>query len=597
MNYIKFLLPLLILLVVSYFSIRPLFISGFFPIHDDTQVARVFEMGKALKDGMFPVRWVSDLGYGYGYPIFNFYAPLAYYVGGVFVLLGLNALDATKMMMGFGVMLSAIFMYFLAREFWGKMGGLLSAVLYLYFPYHAVNIYVRGDVAEYYAYAFIPLMFLGVYKIFKTEYIQSNNSKLSASSSKSPIVSQLLDIFKNNNWKWITVSAVGYAGVILSHNLTALMVTPYLIITSIILGIVSYRKNKNLTTARYLLITIILGWMLSAFYSLPTLMEMQYTNVLSQIGGGADFKDHFVCIQQLWNSPWGFGGSTKDCLDGLSFKIGKIHLVFLFIAFLFAIYYLFKKHREKSIFVFFSVVCIIFSIFIMLSYSKIIWETFPLMAFFQYPWRFLLIIGFFCSFAGGYFLYVAEEFIKKYKLNIYFNYGLTTIIILLVIFMNLSLFEPQTIFPKNVNDYTSDNAIKWVASKISDEYMPKGFIKPKFEDIVYEKVVEVEQNIPVMSVLEKTQQIQYSVNTDKPVEVLLKIAHFPAWNILIDGKNAEYRLVRNGYQIVVPQGNHTITAIFIQTPIEKVGNAISITGIAVLIIGIIGARKRNNKNL
>ena len=34
-----------------------------FPIHDDTQVARVYEMGKALSDSMFPVRWVEDLGF------------------------------------------------------------------------------------------------------------------------------------------------------------------------------------------------------------------------------------------------------------------------------------------------------------------------------------------------------------------------------------------------------------------------------------------------------------------------------------------------------------------------------------------------------
>src|SRR5687768_13108845 len=66
-------LIILLVLLLSLLSILPLFSQGFFPIHDDTQVARVSEMSNALKDGMLPVRWSENLGYGYGYPIFNFY--------------------------------------------------------------------------------------------------------------------------------------------------------------------------------------------------------------------------------------------------------------------------------------------------------------------------------------------------------------------------------------------------------------------------------------------------------------------------------------------------------------------------------------------
>src|SRR5438105_14238845 len=136
-NFNKF-LPLLFVLIFSYWAIKPLFISGFFPIHDDTQVARVFEMKKSLADGMFPARWVADLGYGYGYPIFNFYAPLAYYTGGLFAFV-FDALIATKLMMVFGILLAGIFMYLFAREFWGEIGGVVSGALYLYAPYHAVD--------------------------------------------------------------------------------------------------------------------------------------------------------------------------------------------------------------------------------------------------------------------------------------------------------------------------------------------------------------------------------------------------------------------------------------------------------------------------
>src|SRR3990167_10607745 len=122
---------LFVVLILSFWAIQPFFISGFFPMHDDVQVARVFEMKKVLQNGVFPVRWVPDLGYGYGYPIFNFYAPLAYYAGGFFTLLGFDALIATKTMMGIGILLAGVFMYLLAREFWGKKGGVLSGLFYL----------------------------------------------------------------------------------------------------------------------------------------------------------------------------------------------------------------------------------------------------------------------------------------------------------------------------------------------------------------------------------------------------------------------------------------------------------------------------------
>ena len=124
--------PVLLVLILSFWAIRPLLTFGFFPIHDNTQVVRVQQMASALQDGQFPVRWVRDLGYGYGYPLFNFYAPLVYYVGAFFNLIGFNSLIATKMMMGLGVLLAGVFMYFLAREFWGKIGGIAAALFYVY---------------------------------------------------------------------------------------------------------------------------------------------------------------------------------------------------------------------------------------------------------------------------------------------------------------------------------------------------------------------------------------------------------------------------------------------------------------------------------
>ena len=57
----KHVLGIIVVLLLSYRAILPLLSHGYFPMHDDTQVARVNVMGKALKSGQFPVRWVTDL--------------------------------------------------------------------------------------------------------------------------------------------------------------------------------------------------------------------------------------------------------------------------------------------------------------------------------------------------------------------------------------------------------------------------------------------------------------------------------------------------------------------------------------------------------
>lgn len=437
LNFIKKNFGLFIILILSFWAIKPLFISGFFPMHDNTQVARVFEMGKMLASGVFPVRWVPDLGYGYGYPLFNFYAPLAYYIGGAFIILGFNALLATKIMMALGVLLSGIFMYFLARKFFGELGGVVSGLFYVYAPYHAIDIYVRGDVAEFWAYALVPLVFLGFYK---------------------------------NN---ILIGSIGFAGIILSHNLTAMMVAPFLIIIALLNCYIAYKKNKLFIIHNSLFI-ILLGLALSAFYWVPALLEMRDTNVLSQIGGGADFRDHFVCGTQLWDSVWGFGGSVQGCIDGISFKIGKLHILASLAAIVLAIFVSKIRKSKQGFIIILSFLGFLISTFFTLEISKPIWQTFSVMDFFQYPWRFLLLASFFSSLLSGSLVFLSSQLkIKPYLVALP--------LVFLLLFFNIKLFSPQTILSRTSEDYTNDRAIKWVASKTSDEFLPLNFKKPRSE--------------------------------------------------------------------------------------------------------------------
>ncbi|MBU1032095.1 hypothetical protein KKE03_04230, partial [Patescibacteria group bacterium] len=108
----------------------PLFTAPYFIHHDDVQVIRVYEMDKCFKDGQIPCRWVPDLGGLYGYPIFNYYAPLPYYFGELIYFLTGSLLISAKTMFALSFLGAYIFMYLLGSKMWGKMGGSISAVFY-----------------------------------------------------------------------------------------------------------------------------------------------------------------------------------------------------------------------------------------------------------------------------------------------------------------------------------------------------------------------------------------------------------------------------------------------------------------------------------
>lgn len=564
MGIIKTYFGLILVIILSIIVVIPILQPGFFSMHDDTQIGRVYEIGKALGDGMFPVRWVSDLGYGYGYPIFNFYSPFPYYIGGVLILLGFDALLATKLVFAFGILLSGATMYFFAKNFLGKTAGVVTSVFYMYFPYHAVNIYVRGALGELFAYAFIPVVFWGLYEI---SYSFRENTKFF------------------NILKWIILSSVGIALVIISHNLSAYMLFMFI---SLFIIFTLFFTRKKIKLISYYFIAIFFGFIFSAFYSIPAIFEMQYTNVYSQVGGAADFRDHFICVGQLWDSVWGFGGSVKGCIDGMSFKLGKINILILCLSLILFIFLLYKKRIKNSLFIYSSFFFLLFSVFMLTEYSLFIWKLAPAISFLQYPWRFLNFSGFFLAVICG-ILILEIKYIFNRKIAVFF----AAILLFLTIFYNAKLFKPQFLYALDSSYYTNPLYLRWNVSKISDEYMPRGFIKPKnANNVLREKIEIVKGNGSVEVLNVKTNLIFAKATLRQDSTLKFNIANFPSWKIYVNEKLYDYKRQNDGLYLELDRGEKNIKAIFEQTLIQKTGNAITIIGILMLIIGIIYTSKK-----
>ena len=553
--------PYILLLALSIFAALPFFHSGFFIIHDNTQVQRTFEMARSLSDGMFPVRWVADLGYGYGYPIFNFYAPAFYYISGFLTALGLNALLSTKLTAIFAILLSTVSMYLLAKEFWGRWGGILSAVLYTYAPFHAVDIYVRGAFAESFAYGLLPLPFLGLYKIYK-------------------------ESSKKNIWFWTFFTALTFALLISSHNLSAFMTAPFLVILAVVFSSLYFKKNRKFPI--HFFYSLVLGVILSAFYWIPALLELKFTDVYSALGGGSDFRHHFVCLTQFWYSPWGFAGSGPGCVDGVSFELGKLHILIVLIAssgLFFA-----RKNILQFLGLSLSLSMSVFSIFLMTAYSRSIWEVVSPMEFFQFPWRFLLLTSFSMSFAGGFILW----FLSKKVKNSVFMFVTSSIILAGLIFYYQKLFYPQNITSDPSENYTNERSLRWFTSKISDEYMPKDFPTPTNENEVAGGKIGIESDKgEVKYIVQKTGKLEAEVTLNESSQIFINIAKFPSWNFYLDGEKIDPREDRGRFIMILPEGKFRIVAVFEQTNIEKLSNFISFSGVLLLLAGIIFSRRKN----
>lgn len=511
-------------ILLSYWMIRPLFIDGYFPMHDDTQVARVVEMGRALREGQFPVRWVSDLGYGLGYPIFNFYGPLPYYVGGFFYALGLSGLIATKVMMGLGLLLAGITMYLVVTNIAGGSAGLIAAALYMYAPYHAVDAYVRGAVGEYWALVFLPIIFWGFWK------------------------------------KNYLIGSLGLAGLILSHTVLGYAGMIFVLLTTLVLRL---RKEAVLLT--------ILGLGLSAFFWLPAISEMKFTNVASVIGGTADFRNHFVCPAQLWNSPWGYGGSAPGCLDGMSFKIGKEHLLAALLAFAGA---LFLVRRRKSRVLLGSGLAVLgLSVFFTLPISLPVWNSIPLFSYVQYPWRFLAFSIFGVSLAAS--GVVAP--IPGRGLRMVVAVG----IVCIVLFVEAKHFIPQYIYNRPAASFETPADLRFRVSKISDEYLPSGIIKPETEQEALKDIIPQSDAYSVRIIENTDTYKKFEFLSGTTNQVPVNAIYFPGWTYMVN-ENTVVPPLDHGLPILtVPSGLTVVQMRFTNTPIRTAGNAISLIAVGV----------------
>lgn len=535
----KILIFTLFFLVALFFlggELNP-FNSQYFTVHDNTQVARLSEFAFNLKNGIIPPRVAPHFSFNQSIPVFNFYAPFSYWIGGILSIF-ISPAVALKLLFLGGLLLSFFTMFLLISSLFSFWAGILSASVYVSSLWMAVEIFVRGNVGEVWFMALFPL---ALFFIFHRHYQKS-----------------ALFFFLGS----LVISATLTVHNVLSLvSLTIFMVSIFLV------------KNKKRA-----MLMLIFGFLLSCTFLVPALLEgnLTYANT---IASKTNYADHFLCTWQLWRaSAWSYGGSGIGCMnDDMSFQLGKPHIILGVLGLLIFFYeLLIQKKRDNLIVISFFIFFVgIFSTFLTLPYSKPIWDLLsPVMRVFQFPWRFLPFSLFFLSYFAAYII----TFIKKLEIKI----GVVTLLSFTLIFLSHKFFSKP--WKYNLYEYSamflSDKYIQKKAAYEIPEYFPR------VGDYKTWRLYESKE------IGFYTNRLVYKVN--KPFykeikidqnQIILPIHYYPFWEITIDGKIfVPHTFDKLGRPILTDLSTHsTIVVRYNETPIEKIGNGMSIISFGLLV--------------
>ncbi len=532
---------ILILLILSLPTIALLFQRGYFPIHDDLQVMRQLQMDKCFKDGQIPCRWVNDLGYGYGFPLFVYYPPLPYLIGQPIHMAGFSFIDTIKIVGIIGFLAAALSMYLFTREFWGEKGGILASIVYLYAPYRAVNFYVRAAVNEFYASVFFPLVLLAIYKLFQKQ-----------------------------SYRWGVLLALSITGLILSHNQMLMIFSP-------VIGIWTLYwmwKSKSFLTIIKIAGWGLLGVGLSAFYLVPVLLENKYAHLETLVIGYFNYLAHYLDIRQIFfRINWGYGASELGTGDGMSFALGYAQWLLPLLSVL--ALFLYRPIRKYWQLVLMFSGLLLWSLFMTHSKSTLIWQTVKPLEYLQFPWRFMSLAIFLAAFVAG----AAAKINSKW---------LVSGAMVLTIISNGIYFHPRE-WQFDVTDQSKFSGRSWYLLTTNGifDYLPKGASQPPADppsgDLTF-----IEGQGDVQTLVKNTNMQKYEIQAITPLVAQVETYYFPGWKAWLDGQlqtiDSSTDKTLGRMRIQIPPGKHNLTLKFTDTPVRMTADIVSL----VSWVGLVG---------
>jgi hypothetical protein len=269
--------PLPLLALAAVILMAPSLIWGTLPSHSSMfNLTWAAQFSDQVSSGILYPRWLPGSFDGLGAPTFYFYPPLAFWVDAAIRGLTFDLLPTSWRLSMVALVLlwaSGVAMYAWLRPQGGDHRvALIGALAYVAAPYHLVDHYIRGALAEFAAYVALPLAMASV------------------------------SLVARRGGTGILALAVTYAGLVTSHLPTALLISLTAIPAYVLFTAWHVRSSDPFFLLRCGL-GLVLGLGLASPYLLPALTLQSSVGIDWMWRHGFRIDDSFLLKPDRWVQP------------------------------------------------------------------------------------------------------------------------------------------------------------------------------------------------------------------------------------------------------------------------------------------------------
>ncbi|MEI2610700.1 MAG: glycosyltransferase family 39 protein [Candidatus Promineifilaceae bacterium] len=342
-------------------AVYPILFGPALPCTDDAafHLLRLTQLDSLLQQGIWYSRWAPDMAQGYGFPLFNFYAPLAYYQAEIISLLVGSLYWGLRLTLALGVWGGGLMVYRLTRDHFSHWAALLAAATYMYAPYQGYDIYFRGNLAESMAWPLLPLALWAMGRLART-----------------------------GGWGWFVSATLTYAAVLLTHNVFALIFSPMLLLYAAAEAYAHCSPSQLGQRLTQMGASLSLALGITAFFWFPAMIEQQYVHIDRLLVPPIFvYWANFLSPAEILALPRAI---HPDLLNPSPTRgLGLIPVLLALPAVWGLWHWRHKTERGRQRQVLFFGLALLVYVFLMLPASTYVWEHVPLLPFVQFPWRLL----------------------------------------------------------------------------------------------------------------------------------------------------------------------------------------------------------------
>jgi hypothetical protein len=579
-------LVLLLLALLLIPALLPLARSGFY-VSDDGRfhVYRIAALANAWHQGVLYPRLFPEFGFDYGQAVLNYYAPLSYFPGAAAALV-VGPAAAAELLVALGFILAALAAYGYGRYLWGPVAGLLAAVVYTYTPYHLADAYLRGAIPEHFAFIFPPLILWAYTAAFRSR----------------------------NPWPPLLWGSLAWAGLVLTHNLSALLMVPVAVLHLLIMAITSRRQAAAITHEgavsssdwwgrRVLAVmgSLALAAGMSAAFWLPALAESRYVGLA--LGPSRGYENHLLAAPDLVHRALFYFQGAAERLgqiypwSWLSVALLAAGLVLLLVRW-------WQRHLPANTpLIVFHLAVAGSALFMTTAAALLIWSPLtPILGHLQYPWRFLLLE------AVGLMGVAAALPALLPRVRPGLLVAAVAVVAIAVAMVGLpieplALPDGETWAPDRM--WREDASAGQVGATWTGEFLPLTVAEQRWAlgRPADPSTVPAWSPPPSWPPRVTLTELSYAglaaeVDSEGPLQLRLHQFHLPGWNATIAGRPAPtFASTDLGLVTVdVPAGSHAVELRFGTTAARTAGALISLAGVATW-IGLAWWQARSSRSL